>query len=114
MNAAAKALSESLVFIATPSNTKAITLSKQMFLILTLAIAIIISALMLITVSDDNRINVGQLAQLQQTRDDLKTTYNQLLLEENTWAAPARVQTIAQKNFGMAQPDPKKVIIVNP
>jgi cell division protein FtsL len=113
MNAAARVLSESLDFIVTPSRTKAITVSKQMMLILTLITLIIISALMLITISDENRINIGKLAALQQNHDDLKTTYNQLLLEENTWDSPARVQKVAQDALKMSQPDPKQVIIIN-
>src|SRR5688572_11286216 len=114
MNAAARALSEGLSFATTPVHVRYITLSRQVLITLSLVIAIIISALMMITVADHNRIAVGDLASLLRTQTELHTTYGQLLLEENTWASAARIETIAQQKFGMIQPDLKKVVIIKP
>jgi cell division protein FtsL len=112
MNAAARILSEGLVIANAPARVRHITLSKSALLMLSLVISIVKSALMMITVADNNRIAVGDLTSLQQKQENLLTTYSQLLLEENTWASAARIETIAQKQFGMQQPDPKKVIII--
>ena len=114
MNAAARALIEGLDIANAPERVKHITLSRNAVIILSLVIPIVISALMMITVADNNRIAIGNLASVMQTREDLHTTYGQLLLEENTWACAGRIETIAQQNFGMQQPDPKKVIMIQP
>jgi cell division protein FtsL len=114
MNAAAKALSQGLVIASAPTQVSRITLSKNLIIILSLIALTVTSALSIITVADDNRIAIGNLASLQQTRDDFHTTYSQLLLEENTWASAGRVETIAQQNLGMLQPDLKQVVMIQP
>jgi cell division protein FtsL len=112
MNAAARILSEGLVIANAPARVRHITLSKSTLFILSLVLAVVVSALMMITVADVNRIAVGDLTTLQQKHENLLTTYSQLLLEENTWASAARIETIATQQFGLQQPDPKKVIIL--
>lgn len=114
MNAAARALTEGLVIANAPARVRHITLSGNAIIILSLVIAIVISALMMITVADNNRIAIGNLSSLQQVQSSLQTTYGQLLLEENTWASAGRIETIAQQDLGMVQPDPKKVIMIQP
>jgi cell division protein FtsL len=114
MNAAARALTEGLVIANAPARVKHITLSGNAIITLSLVMAIVISALMMITLVDNNRIAIGDLNSLQQDESNLQTTYGQLLLEENTWASAGRIETIAQQDFGMQQPDPKKVIMIQP
>jgi cell division protein FtsL len=114
MNAAARALAHGIVIASAPTAIRRITISKSNMLFLSLILSIVISALSLITITDNNRIAFGDLATLSQASNDLETKYGQLLLEENTWSAPARVEAIAQQNFGMSQPDPQEVVIIKP
>jgi cell division protein FtsL len=114
MNAAARALAQGIDISSAPTSVRRLSLSKHNIMFFTLVFAIVISALGVITLADMNRIAFGDLATLQQSRDDLQTTYGQLLLEENTWSSPARVETIANQNLGMSQPDQQKVIIIKP
>jgi cell division protein FtsL len=112
MNAAARALTEGLIVANTPMRVKHITLSGNAIITLSLVVAIVISALMMVTIADNNRIAIGDFASLQQDQNALQTTYGQLLLEENTWASAGRIETIAQHDLRMRQPDPKKVIMI--
>ena len=114
MNAAARALAHGIGITTTLTAVRRITLSKNVITIFSLVAVIVISALAVITVADNNRIAFGNLATMQQNRDDLQTTYGQLLLEENTWSSPARVEAIASQTLGMSQPDQHKVIIIKP
>ena len=114
MNAAARALAHGIIVSNAPTSVRQLTLSKNSIAVFSLVILIVFSALAVITVADINRITFGDLATLQHNRDDLQTTYGQLLLEENTWSSPARVEAIASQTLGMSQPDQQKVIIIKP
>lgn len=57
----------------------------------------LITALSLIYVKDLNRHLYSDLESLQQHQEELKIQNDQLLLEQNTWAAQTRVQEIAQE-----------------
>ena len=112
MNAAARILNESLIIATHPDQLKRIIFSKQMLLLAGLIGALMLSVLGVITIADKNRIEIGELSSLAHNRNEILTHYNQLLLEENTWAAPARIENLAQTKYSMVQPDPKKVIVI--
>jgi cell division protein FtsL len=60
------------------------------------SILALVTALFLIYVKDLNRHLYSDLEALQQLQEELKIQNDQLLLEQNTWAAQSRVQEIAQ------------------
>lgn len=111
MNAAARLLNESVMIATRSSQLRQLSLSKQMFFLLTLFLAVLLSGLALITLEDKNRIETGFLAELEQTQNNLVTTYNQLLLEKNTWNSPVRIEAVAHQ-LNMALPDPKLIVLV--
>jgi cell division protein FtsL len=113
MNAAARILNESLVVAVRTKEIRKMVLSKQMCIVLTLLFCVLTSALLLITVTDKNRIAIGALATLEQNQNNMLTTFNQLLLEKNTWSSPQRIESIAASKLSMALPDPKKIILIN-
>ena len=49
---------------------------------------------------------------LKSFADNLKTEWSQLLLEENTWVAPVRIQTLAQQELGMRIPEMKNTVLL--
>lgn len=110
MNAAVRALTQGILIAG--DRTHPITLSKQYILISLLFIAVMLSAVSIVYVTDSNRHLFNDLQVLQQNRDNLNTQYGQLLLEQNTWASPARVQQIAQQQMNMSLPAPKDVEMV--
>ncbi len=42
----------------------------------------------------------------------LDEEYNQLRLEQSTWATNKRVESVASRNLGMRLPDPESTVIV--
>lgn len=106
MNAAARALEGSL------SSSRSWAFSAQTLGLLLLMIALLASALSIIYVKALERNLFSELQGLQQARDSLRTEWGQLLLEQNTWAAPVRIQNIAQKQLGMIVPAAKDVMLV--
>lgn len=112
MNAAARVLNESLLLVSRSGQVRRIIFSKQMRLILILAMSVLISLFSVITFADKNRIAIGTLSELQQSQNLLAVNYDELLLEKNTWKAPARIETIAERYLNMSVPDSKKIILI--
>jgi cell division protein FtsL len=55
-----------------------------------------------------------QLQESEQVRDALHTEWTQLLLEESTWAAHARISKIATTELNMKDPEPDEIQIIIP
>jgi len=109
MNAAARALAEgSLVSTA----SRQFILSSQVLGMILLVIAVLASAVAVVYVKNLDRQLFIELQTLKQTHDNIGVEYGQLLLEQNTWAAPARVQVIAQRQLGMGIPATKDISVV--
>ena len=88
-------------------------LSTRVLGIVLLVSAILAAALMLVYVKTLQRDLYNELQVLEQTRDNLHIEWNKLLLEQNTWAAPIRVQTLAQEKLNMIVPTSKNIIVVS-
>ncbi len=114
MNAAARALTQGIVVATSPAQLRALALSRQAMMTLALLFSIVISALSIITLSDCNRKMVGELASLQQDRNQIQTQYGQLLLEKNTWVAPSRVEKSAKQDEGLVFPNAQQIVYIHP
>ncbi|MHB1947519.1 MAG: cell division protein FtsL [Gammaproteobacteria bacterium] len=110
MNAAARFLSQSSV-----SRTWVISvlMSKAQLSTLTLLVAVLMSALSIVYVTNNTRSLNASLQQMQAERDRLHVQWGQLLLEKSTWIMQARIQQIASNKLGMVVPNSKSVVIVN-
>jgi cell division protein FtsL len=86
-------------------------ISFKMFAILFLAFAVLASALSVIYIKTLQRNLYNELQASQQEREQLKTKWSQLLLEENTWAAPVRIQSLAQQELGMQVPQQRITLL---
>ncbi len=93
------------------ANSAALNLPSTGMLLLLLAV--LMSAFAVVYVKDYNRRLFNELESLQQTRDTLRVEAGQLLLEEKTWAAAARVETIAAQDLAMELPQTHNVAVVN-
>lgn len=89
-----------------------LSISLKYLFIFSLLIAVMISAMAIVYVTDVNRHQFSELQNLQLAKNDLNSQYNQLLLEQNTLSAPARVQQIAQNQLKMIQPTQQSVVVV--
>jgi cell division protein FtsL len=86
--------------------------SLEMLGVILLMVAILSSALSVIYVKALQRNLYSELQSSQQERDSLKTEWSRLLLEENTWAAPVRIQALAQQELGMQIPQSKDTVLL--
>lgn len=108
MNAASRALAQNPLITM---NGRFSAISAQTWGAMLLLIAVLASALAIVYVKDLERKLFIELQGLQQTRDSLRTEWGQLLLEQNTWAAPVRVQALAQQQLGMIVPGAKDIVV---
>lgn len=53
------------------------------------------------------------LQQLHQEVDSLQVEWSQLLLEQGTWAADARVERIASMRLKMTLPEPNQLLVIS-
>ncbi len=110
MNAAARALAEGTLG---PTGARTLTVSSQMLGLILLVITVLASAVAVVYVKNLDRQLYGDLQTLKQARDSLHVEYGQLLLEQNTLAAPARIQAIAQQQLGMGIIATKDISVIN-
>ncbi len=109
MNTAAKAYDRNY---AVNSSFLAFLFSKQVLIFLVLGFGVMISALGVVYVKQNNRQLFMQMVSLQRTQDSAHTQWGQLLLEQNTLATQARVQVLAQTRLDMKLPQAKNMKIV--
>lgn len=111
MNAASRALAEGSF---TGNNVRSMALSPRNLLMTLLILMSLITGCAVVYLKDMNRRLYYELQTLQQTRDELNIELGQLLLEQNTWATPARIQQIAQERLVMNTPPSQAVVMVKP
>lgn len=73
---------------------------------------LVVNAFAVIYVTDWNRRLFGELQALQQRHEELSVERGQLLLEQTTWAAQARVQQIARDQLDMTMPAPESMVMI--
>ena len=74
-----------------------------------LALIVFISALGLVYVKDHYRHRFIQLEKIKNQQERLQTEWSQLLLEESTWAAHARILEMAKDDLHMHQPTDEQI-----
>lgn len=109
MNMAARALTQNSL---TWEQGQSWVISLKMLGLTLLILAILSSALSVIYIKTVQRNLYSQLQASQQDYDNLKTEWSQLLLEENTWVAPVRIQALAQQELGMRVPEMKNTVLL--
>ncbi|MGC1854141.1 MAG: cell division protein FtsL [Candidatus Aquirickettsiella sp.] len=109
MNMAARALTQNSL---TWERGQSWIISLKMLGLVLLTLAVLSSALSVIYIKTMQRNLYSQLQASQQDYDGLKTEWSQLLLEENTWVAPVRIQSLAQQELGMRIPEMKNTVLL--
>ncbi len=79
-----------------------------------LAVLVLASAVSVVYARHDARQLFIELQQLTAERDTLNIDWGRLQIEHSTWASPGRVEQIATERLGMREPDPARVVIVEP
>lgn len=109
MNAAARLVHHNIV---SRQLVFARLLNGQQLMVLTLTLAILLSALSVIYVTHLSRELHAQTEHNLAEQDRLHLEYGQLLLERSTWMMQARTQQIAENKLGMMVPDHHSVVVI--
>lgn len=57
---------------------------------------------------------LNELAAEMHQREKAQAEWGRLVLEQSTWTAHSRVESIATRQLGMSVPEPSEVILVRP
>lgn len=79
-----------------------------------LAIAVVVSALVLVYSKQELRNLHVKSQQLQKTAINLQINLSRLLLERGTWTSDHRVEQVATEQLNMLLPSRKKVRLIKP
>lgn len=78
-----------------------------------LLLAVLVSALAVVSSNHRARRLVGEFEREQERTRALEVEWGQLQLEQSTWAAHARVAQIARDKLGMHAPRPQQIYSVS-
>ena len=81
-------------------------------LVLLSLVLVAASALSVVWLRHEHRLNYVALQQAQEQRDLLNIEWGQLLLEQSTWAIHHRVEIEASKRLGMVLPVPDEIVVL--
>ncbi|MEE9452593.1 MAG: cell division protein FtsL [Gammaproteobacteria bacterium] len=109
MNAAARTFTQANLF---RHEWTKITFSKYTLSLTVLLLCILVSALSLVYVKNLQRQHFNELEIFQSQADQLKIEWQQLLVEQGTWTAPANIYDIADQNFMMVVPQADEMVIL--
>lgn len=84
------------------------------FVLLLLFVAIVVSALSLAYITHWNRTLLNELYGELSVRDKAQAEWGRLVLEQSTWTAHSRIETLATQQLGMRVPEPGEVKMVAP
>ncbi|MGL6035681.1 MAG: cell division protein FtsL [Legionella sp.] len=110
MNAAAKVINQSNLFNGQLADMR---MSKSIYFLVVLLIAVLISALAVIYSTNSYRSTFSQVEQEEQQTHLLQLQWGQLLLEQASLATPARVENLAVYKLKMSLPNNKNTIILH-
>lgn len=79
-----------------------------------IVIAVLVSALAIISTSHLTRVQYARLQKLENQRDALQTEWGRLLLEESTWSSPARIESLSTQRLEMRVPGVDEVKVIHP
>jgi len=109
MNAAARALAQET--FSTSSLFQKVLLRENL-LVISLCVAVFVSAFSVVYVRDMNRRLFAGLQEMRTVQNQLHLQWGQLLLEQSTWSTQARIQYIAQHHLDMELPTSKNSVMV--
>lgn len=113
MNAAARVINQNNVFSGSFLNAwESLHVSVIACLRSILVLLVLLSALAVVYVTNVHRTSVSQLQMAEQQAHQLELQWGQLLLEQASLAAPARVERLASQKLHMILPVNKQVFIL--
>ena len=84
----------------------------QLSLCVSLAAAVVMSAVWVVTTKHQSRQLFVELESLTSEKDRLRVDWGRLQLDESTWGTHSRVETLARPRLFLDQPAPQQVLVV--
>lgn len=109
MNASARALAAGTF---SGHNIRQMVLSGQAIFTAFLLCLLLITAFAIIYVKDSARREFIQFSSLQHQHNEMLMEQSKLLLEQNTWSSPIRIQKIATEQLNMTTPAKNTIVFV--
>ena len=109
MNATARALAAGTF---NGSNIRHMLFSIRSLFILLLLMILLVTGFSVIYIKDKTREAVTELHSLEYQHDQMMVEQGKLLLEQNTWSSPIRIQNIAQNQLSMTTPAKNTIVFV--
>lgn len=78
-----------------------------------LIVLVLASALGLVSSQHQSRKLFSEIERLQSREQALEVEWNQLQLEQSTWAAHARVEKVARARLNMTTPDAQHILVID-
>lgn len=110
MNTATKVLDGAALF---RGNITQIRMTKQGCILVALVLAMLISALLVVYIKNEQRTLFSRLQQLRSQANQLQVERGQLLLEKTSLATPFRLHQIASEQLNMHLPRHKQTLIMS-
>ena len=87
-------------------------MDKQILLVISLALAVLVSAITVIEAKHESRKRFVVLQALEKERDRMNVEWGRLQLEQGTWATHSRIENIANKRLHMVIPEMGSIVII--
>ena len=87
---------------------------NRYLLIAVLVVANVVTALVLVRVRHEHRLQFIALTKLEKTRDELNIEFGRLQLEQATWAESNRVDQVARARLDMLFPRTEDIVVLRP
>lgn len=84
----------------------------QLFLVLPTAVVLVLSSIWVINAKHESRQLFIESEALNRERDRLQVDWGRLQLEQSTWAAHFRVESLAQEKLNLIRPVPNEIIVL--
>ncbi|MCO1333691.1 cell division protein FtsL [Microbulbifer sp. OS29] len=75
-------------------------------------VAVILSSLSVVYITQRSRELTAELGKTQKAHDELRYEQERLLLEKGAWSAYSRVEQVARKKLKMHAPSPSEQVLV--
>ena len=82
--------------------------------VLVMTLLVLVSSVAVIYTKHAGRSEFDALQQLENRRDQLHEEWGKLLLEQSTWASPARVEQQSRTRLNMQVPSNEQTVVVKP
>ncbi|HAO24877.1 MULTISPECIES: cell division protein FtsL [unclassified Methylophaga] len=84
------------------------------FPVLVMTLLVLVSSVAVVYTKHAGRSEFVALQQLENRRDQLNEEWGKLLLEQSTWASPARVELQSRTRLNMQVPNNEQTVVVKP